>query len=209
MRQLTRPARRGILVVHVVTSVGWLGLTLGLLVLGITGATTASPQTQAAVYRSMKLFGDWLIIPLSLSALVSGLVLSLGTPWGLARHRWVYLKFWLTLGATLASALSLRPALNEAAASVATGDGVAAATSQDLLAAPIVSLSLYVFMTAISVLKPWGLTARGRRHRAARRTAGARTTAGVREAGAPRTPAVHDTGDQPPSTASIADTAKR
>lgn len=41
----------------------------------------------------------------------------------------------------------------------------------DLIAGPIVSLTSYVFMTAISVLKPWGLTRRGRKHRVGTRKA--------------------------------------
>jgi hypothetical protein len=35
--------------------------------------------------------------------------------------------------------------------------------------APSVSLGVYAFLTAISVVKPWGLTARGRRLRGHRR----------------------------------------
>ncbi|MET4927654.1 hypothetical protein P3L51_35755, partial [Streptomyces sp. PSRA5] len=36
-----------------------------------------------------------------------------------------------------------------------------------LVAAPSVATAAYLFMTVISVLKPWGLTRRGRRLRAA------------------------------------------
>jgi hypothetical protein len=164
-RPLSRPARRALLVLHVVVSVGWLGLTLGLLVLGITGAATGSPETAAAVYRSMKIFGDWLVVPISLLSLTTGLVLSLGTPWGLARHHWVHVKFWLTLAATGASIFALRATIDAAATAVSRGSGTAA-TAPSLVAAPSVALTLYVFMTAISVLKPWGLTTRGRRLRA-------------------------------------------
>ncbi|CAM5474912.1 hypothetical protein SHIRM173S_08779 [Streptomyces hirsutus] len=59
--------------------------------------------------RAMKLFADRLMVPLALLTLTSGLVLSLGTPWGLARHRWVYTKFWLTLATTTATVFALRP----------------------------------------------------------------------------------------------------
>ncbi|MEU8826150.1 DUF2269 domain-containing protein [Streptomyces sp. NPDC048636] len=167
MRQLKRPVRRALLVVHVVVSAAWLGLSLGLLALGITGATAGSTEAAGAAYRSMNVIGDWLLIPVSLLALVSGVVLSLGTPWGLARHRWVYVKFWLTLVTTGATAFALRPSINDAVADAAAGREVEAAGS--LVAAPTVSLSVYVFLTAISVIKPWGLTARGRRLRMARR----------------------------------------
>lgn len=168
--KLNRPVRRATLVVHVSAAAGWLGLSLGLLGLGITAMTTASPVVIEASYRSMKVFGDWLVLPAALLTLLSGLVLSLGTPWGLARHRWVYTKFWLTLITTVLSTFSLRPGINTAAAEAAAGH---VAVSSDLVIAPSVSLSAYLFMTALSVLKPWGLTRHGRRLRAAARQASA------------------------------------
>jgi hypothetical protein len=112
----------------------------------------------------MKLFADWLLLPLAFLTLVSGLVLSLGTPWGLARHRWVYIKFWLTLATTTATVFALRPGVGSAITAVSAGGPLPDAG--DVLFGPIVSLSAYLFMTVISVLKPWGLTRRGRRLRA-------------------------------------------
>ncbi|MDF3144262.1 MULTISPECIES: DUF2269 domain-containing protein [unclassified Streptomyces] len=163
--KLSRPARRVSLVVHVVAAASWLGLTLGLLALGITAATTGSAVTVEASVRAMKLFADWLLLPVAFLTLVSGLVLSLGTQWGLARHRWVYVKFWVTLATTTATVFALRPGVNSAVAAVAGGGPLPDAG--DVLFGPIVSLSAYVFMTVISILKPWGLTRRGRRLRAA------------------------------------------
>ncbi|MEV6720904.1 DUF2269 domain-containing protein [Streptomyces xanthochromogenes] len=157
MKHLRRTVRKGWLVAHVAVSVSWLGLTLGLLALGITAYTTDSPAMTDAAYRAMKVFGDWLVLPIALLTLVTGVVLSLGTRWGLARHRWVWIKFWLTLVTLCLSALLLRPEINGAVA--------AGVPDTSLVAAPIVSSSAYFFMTAISVLKPWGLTRRGRKHR--------------------------------------------
>ncbi|WP_217168407.1 DUF2269 family protein [Streptomyces sp. AC512_CC834] len=162
--KLSRPARRVSLVVHVVAAACWLGLTLGLLALGLTAATTASPVTVEASVRCMKLFADWLLLPLALLTLASGLVLALGTPWGLARHRWVFTKFWLTLATTTATVFALRPGVNSAVTAVAAGESLPDAG--DVLFGPVVSLSAYVLMTVISLLKPWGLTRRGRRLRA-------------------------------------------
>lgn len=161
--KLSRPARRATLVVHVTAAAGWLGLTLGLLALAFAAITTGSAATTEAAVRSMKLFADWLVIPIALSTLLSGLVLSLGTPWGLARHRWVYAKFWLTLATTAASAFALRPGLNDTMAAVSAGSPVT--DPSGLIAGPVVSLSAYLFMTVISVLKPWGLTRRGQKQR--------------------------------------------
>lgn len=143
-------------------SVGWLGLTVGLLALGVTAYTCDSLPVTEAAYRSMKVFGDWLVIPVGLVALISGVVLSLGTPWGLARYHWVWIKFWLTVVTLAASSFALRPQINGAAA--------AGLPDPSLVAAPTVASTAYFFMTAVSVLKPWGPTARGRNNRQARRT---------------------------------------
>ncbi|MFB7456750.1 DUF2269 domain-containing protein [Streptomyces sp. NPDC088337] len=173
----SRPARRAFLVVHVVASASWLGLSLGLLALAIAAVTTGSAVTVETSVRAMKLLADWLLLPVAFATLFSGLVLSLGTPWGLARHRWVYTKFWLTLATTAATVLALRPGLTSMVRDVAAGEPPAG--SHGILMGPAVSLTAYVFMTVISVLKPWGLTRRGRRHRASQRAA---QTAGRRSA---------------------------
>ncbi|BFP53786.1 DUF2269 domain-containing protein [Streptomyces griseus] len=157
MKPLKRPVRRGVLVAHVAVSVSWLGLTVGLLTLGLTAFLTGDPATASAATRAMKVFGDWLVVPVALLSLVSGLVLALGTPWGLARHRWVWIKFWLTLITTGLSVFSLRPGIDAAVA-----DEV---VDINLVIAPSVATATYLFITAISVLKPWGLTRRGRRLR--------------------------------------------
>ncbi|MDG9707378.1 DUF2269 domain-containing protein [Streptomyces sp. DH10] len=159
--RLGRPARRAVLVVHVTASASWLGLTLGLLALGTTAAGTGAAVTVEASVRAMKLFADWLLLPVAFLTLLSGLVLSLGTPWGLVRYRWVCTKFWLTLATTTATVFALRPGVNSAVTAVAAGGPLPDAG--DVLSGPAVSLSAYVFMTVISVLKPWGLTRRGRR----------------------------------------------
>ncbi|MFC8506371.1 DUF2269 domain-containing protein [Streptomyces sp. NPDC057411] len=163
MKHLRRPARRAFLVVHVAVSVAWLGLSLGLLTLGITAYSTQDPTLTEAAYRAMKVFADWLLTPVALVTLGSGLVLSLGTPWGLARHRWVWIKFWITLATATATIFALRPEIGHAAA--------AGVPDISLVAAPTVSTTAYLFMTAVSVLKPWGLTGRGRR---LRRSSGSR-----------------------------------
>ncbi|MFE0423492.1 DUF2269 domain-containing protein [Streptomyces sp. NPDC058953] len=171
MKPLSRRVRRTFLVIHIAASAGWLGLTLGLLALAITAVTTdpvpagpAAPgDTIEAAVRSMRIFTQWLVLPLALLTLGSGLVLALGTPWGLARHRWVLTKFLLTTATVIATVLALRPGIDDAAGSVAAG---AVPPPGDLLGGPIVSFCAYLFMTIVSVLKPWGPTRRGRRLRA-------------------------------------------
>ncbi|CAM5490363.1 hypothetical protein SATRM34S_03511 [Streptomyces atroolivaceus] len=78
---------------------------------------------------------------------------------GLVRHRWVWTKLWLTMITTGLSIFSLRPGIEAAARGT---------TRVDLVVAPSVAAATYVFITAISVLKPWGPTRRGRRLRQGR-----------------------------------------
>ncbi|MGW0534670.1 DUF2269 family protein [Streptomyces sp. NPDC003032] len=169
--KLSRPVRRATLVVHVIGAACWLGLTLGLVALALTAITTGSTAAVEAAVRSMKVFADWLVLPLALLTLLSGLLLSLGTQWGLAKHRWVYTKFWLTLATTTASAFALRPGVDDSVATVAAGGPITDASG--LIAGPLVSLSAYLFMTVLSVLKPWGLTRRGQRQRGEKERASA------------------------------------
>ncbi|MCE4943381.1 DUF2269 domain-containing protein [Streptomyces albulus] len=164
--QLSRPARRALLVVHVAVSVGWLGLTTGLLALGLTGFTTDAPQTAAGAYGAMRILTDHLVLPVAVLSLASGVLLALGTPWGLTRHRWVLSKFWLTLPAVGMTVLALRPGIDRLAAAAAGHP----APDPGLLVAPAVSCVLYLFLTAVSVLKPWGRTRRGGRPHGTRPT---------------------------------------
>ncbi|MET8700325.1 DUF2269 domain-containing protein [Kitasatospora sp. NPDC058032] len=170
--RLPRHARRVWLVVHVAFSVGWLGLTAGVLALGIAGRFSDDPDTVRAAYLAQQIFADWLLIPVSLVSLLSGVLLSLGTTWGLLRYRWVATKFWLTLAATLASIFALRAFIHDAAGQVAAGtvppDGRA---PHVLVIAPSVALTIYLVATVLSVVKPWGMTKRGRRLAAEARAA--------------------------------------
>lgn len=184
MLVMSPPVRRTVLTLHVVISVGWLGLDLGLLGLGVTALTTGDPEMLRASYLAMDVFGDALIIPVSLGALLTGVLLCLGTPWGFVRYRWVLIKLVTTLAAVTASVLALRPHIETAATAVSKAlpaellsldlGGV----DRVLVIAPSVALALYVLNVALSVFKPFGRTAYGRR-RSARpdRAAGPRRTA--------------------------------
>lgn len=142
---------------HVAVSVGWLGLDLGLLTLGLTGLLSGDPDTVRAVYRSMGVLVDVAVIPVSLLTLGTGILLSLGTRWGLARYWWVLVKLALTLVAAVASLLALRSTVHGAIDLLpATGPVDVGGAAASLVAAPTVALCVYGAATALSVYKPWG-----------------------------------------------------
>src|SRR5918995_5360281 len=89
------------LTAHITFSVGWLGAVVAYLALAVAGLTVHDVQMVRAAYLSMELIGWFVIVPFSLAALLTGLVQSLGTQWGLFRHYWILVKFLLTAGATI------------------------------------------------------------------------------------------------------------
>lgn len=101
--------RKLALTVHVTTSAGWLGAVAAFLALAIAGLTSQDAQMVRAAYLAMALTTWFVIVPLSLAALLSGLVQSLGTTWDLFRHYWVLVKLLLTIIATAVLLLKTRP----------------------------------------------------------------------------------------------------
>ncbi|HEY5922594.1 MAG TPA: hypothetical protein VIV11_13025, partial [Kofleriaceae bacterium] len=95
-----RPALRKLaLTSHVTASVGWLGTVVAYLVVAIAGLTTAEGELARGAYLTMSLIGWFAIVPFSLAAMLTGLVQSLGTEWGLFRHYWILVKLVLaTIG---------------------------------------------------------------------------------------------------------------
>ena len=100
---LSPALRKLALTVHVTSSVGWLGAVAAFLALAVAALTSQEAQQVRAAYVAMALTGWYVLVPLCLASLLTGIVMSLGTTWGLFRHYWVLVK----LGITIASALIL------------------------------------------------------------------------------------------------------
>jgi len=155
--------RRFFLNGHIVFSVGWLGSVAAFLALAIAGLVrSGNPDVIRAVYPSMELIGWYVLVPLSVAALLTGLAQALGTEWGLFRHYWVAVKFVLTVGATAVLLVHMR-AINRAAALAATG--MLGSEFSRLQVRLIVDAGLAAIVllaaTTLSVYKPGGLTPYG------------------------------------------------
>jgi hypothetical protein len=137
---------------------------VGFLALAIAGLTSQDDQTVRAAYLSMELIGWAVIVPLSLAALLSGLVQSLDTQWGLFRHYWVLTKFLLTVAATELLLLHMRVAsrVSDIVAGASRGTGFGTLQVQLVTDAGLAVVALLT-ATTLSVYKPWGRTAYGRR----------------------------------------------
>jgi uncharacterized membrane protein len=165
--QLSPRSRKAVLLLHVVSAVGWLGLHLGNVTFAVTGLVTDDPVTQRTAFRAVDLLGGMLLIPISLVAFSTGVLLALGTRWGLVRYWWVMTKFVLTLIPVILIPLSLLPGYRELAGLVneAPADQVVdvGTLGPSLVVAAIVSTSMYLTSVTLSVFKPWGRTKWGKR----------------------------------------------
>src|SRR5712692_8733380 len=94
---LTPSLRKLVLTAHVACSVGWLGAVAGVLALAIAGLFSQDAQMVRGAYLTMALTGWFVLVPVSFASLLTGLVLSLGTKWGLFRHYWVLVKFLINI----------------------------------------------------------------------------------------------------------------
>ena len=119
---MPRGLRTFMLAVHLTASVGWIGAVVAYLALGIAAVTSQDAQTVRAAWIAMEVTGWFVIVPLAVAALLTGLVMSLGTPWGLFRHYWVLISFVLTIFATVVLVLHM-PSVSSLAAMGATSRG--------------------------------------------------------------------------------------
>ncbi|MEV5434442.1 hypothetical protein AB0K80_00160 [Streptomyces sp. NPDC052682] len=164
--------RKGALTAHVASSVGWLGSVAAFLALAIAGLTSQDAQRVRGAYLAMEVTGWYVIVPLAFASLLTGLVQSLGTPWGLLRHYWVLAKLALTVAATFLLLLHMQVADAVAATAARTNlsgtdlGGMRVQLVFDAAAAVAVLLTT----TALSVYKPRGITRYGWRVQQEQRT---------------------------------------
>lgn len=153
------------LTAHVTTSVGWFGAVAAFLVLAVAGLNSDDPLTVRSAYVAMQLTGWFIIVPLCFMSLPTGLVMSLGTPWGLFRHWWVVAKLIISVIATILLLVHMQPVghMARAVAETTLREGELAGLRMQLVADAIAASVALLAATALSIYKPWGLTPYGAR----------------------------------------------
>ncbi|TCO55238.1 hypothetical protein [Actinocrispum wychmicini] len=144
--KLAKGTRRGLLVTHIVAAGTWIGMDV---VMGVLVFTALSDRDLlAANINALAQFAVWPLLTAGLVCLVSGVLLGLGTRYGLVRYWWVAVKLALNVVLCTLVLFSLRPGVEEAVATGQPGDSMAFP--------PIVSTTALLFATFLSVYKPWG-----------------------------------------------------
>lgn len=93
--------RKLALTAHITASVGWIGAVIAYLALVAAVLTSEDAQMGRGAYLAMEPITRFALVPLAFASLLTGIVMSLGTSWGLFRHYWVVAKLMLTVLATI------------------------------------------------------------------------------------------------------------
>ncbi len=160
---MTPRLRQFALTAHVTSSVGFLGAVAGFLALAIAGLTSQDAERVRAAYLAMELITWSVIVPLSFASLLTGVVQSLGTPWGLFRHYWVLVKFLLTVVTTVVLLLQVEGIryLATVAAETTLSSADLRGLRSSLRTHAVGGLLVLLLTTALSVYKPRGMTRYG------------------------------------------------
>ena len=154
--------RKFALATHLTLSVGWIGAVAAYMALDVAAATGQDAQSLRAAYLGMELIARSVIVPLALASLLTGLVMSLGTKWGLLRYYWVLISLLLTIIATvvlLVETQTISYFADTAANPTTSGDELRAlgSTLPHSVGGTVVLLVILV----LNVYKPQGMTRYG------------------------------------------------
>jgi hypothetical protein len=154
--------RKAVLSAHLTFSIGWVGAVVVYLALGIAATRSPDAQTMRTAWIAMDLAGWYAIVPLAMASLLTGIVIALGTKWGLFRHYWVIFSLVLTVFATGVLLLHM-PTVSSTSDVARTAD---AATLRGLggdLGHPAIGLVVLLVIQVLNMYKPQGMTRYGRR----------------------------------------------
>jgi hypothetical protein len=135
--RLTQRARLVVVTIHVFTSVGMFGVTGALVVFQVA---VGQLQTRSKPNPILDLVGTWVLTPMAVTGLATGVVLAVGSPWGLLRWRWIICKLQISAMLTVVGLVNLAGLLDP----------------RSVLVARSCALVALVALVAVSVAKPWG-----------------------------------------------------
>jgi hypothetical protein len=142
-----------VLTAHILGSVGWFGIAVFVLFAFVVSEATGDRALATGMLRTIETI-PWLSIPVGAAAVATGVVLSLGTKWGLVRHWWVVAKIIIAIVVIVTDALVI---------SAAAHDHLVHATAPGDLYGPTIAHTVVLgAATLLSVLKPRGRTPWGR-----------------------------------------------
>jgi hypothetical protein len=159
---MTPGVRKLVLAVHLSFSVGWIGAVVAYLALAVAAQASGEAATVRGAWIAMELVGWYAVVPLAMGSLVTGVVVALGTRWGLLRHWWVVFSLVLTTFSLVVLAMHM-PTVSSIAEEVRLADAARLEALSGDLAHPGIGLGVLLAILVLNVYKPRGMTGYGRR----------------------------------------------
>jgi hypothetical protein len=156
--------RKFVLTTHLAVSVGWIGAVVAYLALAVAAWTRREAATVRTAWVGLEVIGWYILVPSAVGSLVTGLVLALGTRWGVFQHYWVLFSLLLTSLAAAVLVGHLPTVSSYATIARAAASPGRVGLQGELLHAGGGLLVLLV-IAGLNVYKPPGLTPYGRRKR--------------------------------------------
>ncbi|MFR9779960.1 hypothetical protein ACL02O_28375 [Micromonospora sp. MS34] len=151
---------RLLLTTHIAVSVAVFGMELVLVALGVAAARGVDPRQ---AYPAGHLMAQWLMAPLGLAALGTGLLLVLTTGWSPSRHWWVTVKLAVTAILTVLVFAALIPGLTRMADKAVTGTAITSSEHLRFILIPAAGAAVLALNIALGVIKPGGRARRALR----------------------------------------------
>ncbi|SFE80319.1 hypothetical protein SAMN05216378_4125 [Paenibacillus catalpae] len=95
--RLSQKKKQLLVAIHVIAVASWIGGTLGMLLLGLYLKSAVNGEQLAYTLSSMEVIDENLLKYPALLTLLTGILLSVWTQWGLVKHYWVTIKLGLTI----------------------------------------------------------------------------------------------------------------
>lgn len=150
--------RKTVLLFHIAAGGIWFGLDVAMALLIFTAIGTDSAGVRAYSLQSLQLITVWPMFIAAMLSLITGVLLGLGSKYGLLRYWWVAIKLVLNLMLATLIVTALR---GEVANAANLGGQLALGADLEwdftnLLYPPIVSPTALTIAFLLAVFKPWG-----------------------------------------------------
>ena len=160
---MTPGVRNFALAAHVTFSVGWLGAVVVFLALALIGLINPDAQIVRGAYLVMEPAAWFVLVPLAFASLLTGIVQSVGTPWGLVRHYWVLFKLLITLFATTVLLIYMETFRYMAGMAADPSVALAVVRNPSPTLHAVLAMLVLLVATVLAVYKPRGMTPYSRR----------------------------------------------
>lgn len=160
MKKLSANGMKWLKIVHLFIIAMWIGTGFVLGVIAWVGPALMKNGI-TTVYSIMEVMDTYIMRPLVVGTLVTGLLFSVFTNWGFFKYRWITVKWCVLIIQILIGALFLGPLIQ-------ANDSIAKIQQAQSLNNPlflsnqvmihfgnVAQFSLLFFLVCISVLKPW------------------------------------------------------